>query len=225
MKIISKFKDYYDFVAGHDDDSVVTYERTTLKAIHQIGYDQLNDLTKRNHFVLNDFRFDYPFHLKSSSYMWNKKRKKYININEFGEFHRIYFCNKIYLFFITKSNQIITDLTEFKEFVNPNESNSFSYSTITNFNKDSLFDVFETDLNKKFNSPIIWINNDNEVVLNPKLSDLNFINYFSAIDCYQSIYNWLSENKPQVEIPSSPNDMYRYESKGFDKKTSFRNIK
>lgn len=225
MKIISPFKDYYDFVAGHDDDATITYERVTKTAITQIQYDSLNDLTKRKFFVFEDKIEKYPFNLIGNNFMWNKKKKKYINLSDFGYFYRIYFCDKIYLFFKTKSGELITDLNEFKEYVNPNQSNQFSYSAISNYSKENLFDVFETNLNKKLNSPIIWINQCNQLFLNPKLSELDFVKYFSATACYQAVYNWLSENKPQIDIPSSPDDMDRYQSKGFDKNTSFRNIK
>jgi hypothetical protein len=96
------------------------------------------------------------------------------------------------------------------------------------FNKRNLLEQFtpkDTNINKLLNCPVVLRNPAGEIINNPRLTDIHFQSFMTATDCYQTIYNWLSANLPEVKIPNSPDDMHRYQAKGFDKKTSFRNIK
>lgn len=56
-------------------------------------------------------------------------------------------------------------------------------------------------------------------VLMPNLTKLNFAKFMSAEDCYLAIESYIS--KKDVDVPSSPNDMIRFEQKGFKKGKSF----
>jgi hypothetical protein len=56
--------------------------------------------------------------------------------------------------------------------------------------------------------------------LNPNLSEIDF-KLIKPERIYQSIYNFIEYVEPS-NLPGSPDDMTRYEAKGFDKKTSFR---
>ena len=64
----------------------------------------------------------------------------------------------------------------------------------------------------------------NDVNLFPKLSDLKFANVINPEQMYIDVYNWLSKRNEFNHIDNR-NDVQKLESKGFDKKTSFRNVK
>lgn len=53
----------------------------------------------------------------------------------------------------------------------------------------------------------------------PILKDIYWHKFMSAEDCYLAIENYIS--KKDVDVPSSPDDMVRFEQKGFKNKESF----
>jgi hypothetical protein len=78
----------------------------------------------------------------------------------------------------------------------------------------------KTNLNKIFDTPVLRYSGVRNITLNPKLNEMGFNKAITPTEAYQDIYNWIPYNEP--EVPKSPDDMNRYEAKGFDKKTSFR---
>lgn len=74
--------------------------------------------------------------------------------------------------------------------------------------------------NLKHNCPIL-LHVDNGWYKFPKLVDTFIPKVISAHDMYIGLSEWCS--KKDIEINNFPTDMNRFESKGFDKKKSFRN--
>lgn len=56
----------------------------------------------------------------------------------------------------------------------------------------------------------------------PILKNLGFDKIFTPKEAYLALDEFLSYKEP--EIPKNPIDVYRFEAKGFDKKTSFRKM-
>jgi hypothetical protein len=84
------------------------------------------------------------------------------------------------------------------------------------------------NLNAFFKVPVViasydFKHNNIKVELNGCLADVKFPAVKDSKDAYTEIYNWVPFIEPDVD--TSPDNMSRFESKGFDKKYSFRNTK
>jgi hypothetical protein len=228
MNILSKHKDYYDFVAGYDTDPVITYVRPFKKIVSKSYYERLkfqNDLASMNSSYPIDNIESFVFYLG------------FDDIREipgdFGKFISLAFCNTLYNIFVTSQGEYIYTIEDFIAKVDPKEKLTFTqqYGKLSYNTKFEPFTLTQTDINKKLGTPVVadFVSTKDNLLsgiyINPKLSDLHFAKVKPATTCYQEIYNWLSDQKPDILMPSSPDDMSRYESKGFDKKHSFRNTK
>lgn len=224
MKIISKFKDYYDFII-QDPDSKKIYPR------------YLEEIT--DNFTLFNKKFLYEFIPKNN--------EKLISLVEdraycFG----VAFCGKIYqgIYFKPLDEFYYSNEQVSEEFINFVErGNSTYYKDIFYILKKSFIDkkynLFKpqpTKINKHFESPLVYIppkygffnsekrsNFYTRPYKNIKLSNIDFHKLFPPKEAYIEIYNYIEY--PEPKIPSNPEDMDRFQSKGFDKKSSFRNIK
>jgi hypothetical protein len=221
MKILSKFKDYYDFVVDSDYNTI--YERHTKKYVdkfHVINFKRRNELSLIAKHIPIDPLLEKKLNWKGYSApfgFWYRKTKHIPD--ELGEFISIAFCDKLYPIFKTKTNQYIFTAEDFNDKLNQDNKLYLSDKFI-----NEKFLSVECKNNIILNCPIVLRDLD-EMVFNPKLSDYGFQKLFTPTQCYQELYNWFSLHKKEPHIPSSPDDMNRYEAKGFDKKTSFRNIK
>lgn len=239
MKIISKFKDYYDFVAGVDTDSIIIYPRQFQKIIEAEEYNIIQ--SKQPHEITKFFKCEkkintklfFNVHKLNSSMDYNHGFVP----RELGEFIFLSFCGKDYNIFKTIKNEYIYTLEEFIEKVDPKKELRFvkDYGKTWGYyekHKNEFFIPSITKNNDLLNCPIV-ISYEHVIYptpfhgqyVNQRLMDIQFNKVLNPRECYQHLYNWISEHKPEVSIPNSPDDMARYEAKGFDKKTSFRNTK
>jgi len=232
MKIISDFKDYYDFVVNETDNRK-TYVRET-KALSS-GADKAAFYNK----------------------VFNTKLSYVHNIVECGKFTEqgmeffksgVWFCDKFYRYiFNITSNEYYYALEQvpiqlYKKSLKVAKlkpSSVFEYLTSTIIEakgvlapevKDkSFYSNFKMFREYKFNTSIdapvffqkLQANKIGEVeVVNGCLKDINFNKIFKPEEAYTELYNWI----PFVEpiMPSDPKDIQRFEGKGFDKVTSFR---
>jgi hypothetical protein len=79
--------------------------------------------------------------------------------------------------------------------------------------------------NEHYKCPVLWIRRyrtTEDINYNPILYKTNIQSVLPAEDIFLKITNFLSYKEP--EINTSPTDMNRFESKGFDKKSSFRKM-
>ena len=189
MRIISEYKDYYDWVVFETDNRKI-FNRT---------YSSI----------------EYPEKYISS---WDKSAKY---------FGTLYFCNKEYKFLHFNGNYYWNNDSV------PDDVVKAINKEINSFRKDNKWfalglqissktkEPYLHDKNLKLGCPIILSYDDRKVnYFNPKLVDINFNKVVTPIEAYQEIYNWIPYIEPK--LPGPPEDMSRYEAKGFDKKTSFR---
>lgn len=196
MLILSKFKDYYDYLQG----------------IYGIDTKKVLDRTKVNSQYVQD----------------------YININpKESLFHYpeeiLYFCGNIYKLY-NRANY---------DYWWGNEEKIRMYDRYLGWiNRDGFEVVYQDD-------KIVWIKEsseskgDNQIdfpyyllatynakVIEyksiPVLKHIHFDKVMAPDECYRRIEEYISYREPEPN--TDPNDMNRYESKGFDKKTSFRNM-
>ncbi len=256
MNIISRIKDYYDFVVFETDNrkvferhpQIIKFNVDPIKwkeiALSQgkkiedyYPIDISGDLSGIKKFVysseiVNHSDIDFSFFVVC--FCGNAYQGVYDgNNNEFiYSFDKIpkhilnYFENKNLI--KTRYNRFHDVRSALNDYQNTKKKkDNWIFGWIKNRHK--LFDVLPTDLNKKLNSPVIVLNHPLKVYMdgnirNAILEDIKFAKVIPPSEAYQSIYNFIPY--PEPEMPSSPDDMARYESKGFDKKTSFRpNIK
>lgn len=184
MKIISKFKDYYDYLVSlYGVDEKIIYERHSTS-----GVDIFN-----------------------------------------GRLYELWVCNEVF-YGVGMNNKIsweLNDLIEHssKEYDNPH----FLYWLYKKTNKNYGLNwwyithppVFK-NINTLKNCPIvIYCGSSVSQVLNPNLSLINFKEILPH-DMWVKLSEWFSPK--DIKITQSPEDMVLFESKGFDKKTSFRKM-
>lgn len=220
MKIISPFKDYYDWVAGKygGGDPRLVYKRTKIegkntknRSMHDIVSGRLYQLS-----TLNADRY--------------RQGKSTYNFNV------LIFCGRQYL--VVKVGGVTNILSEEKhpdlwEILNRTPKGIASLLV-----KHTPIDFylgkqtqFAENLCKQYNQPVLLIVDDLGAMVSnriPVLQDVGFASIMSAEQCYQEISHFLGnvlrenpDTKPPVEI----DDKYKIIGAGFDTKTSFRHRK
>lgn len=212
MKILSKYKEYYDYLMGiYGQDPLKVLDRTAYKT-----YDV-------------DLVVKYPRH----------KAPDEIVVRDFI----IYFCGDYYFLGDVKNlrkgderkglfRKLDKDKVDWVYEVNNKVLDAY-YDTDLIY-EDDLFCVLrltEDSLKKRYKdylkikdeitAPYYIVRNYDKTdeVFMPNLTKLNFAKFLSAEDCYLAIENYIS--KKDVDMPNSPNDMIRFEQKGFKKGKSF----
>lgn len=219
MKIISKFKDYYDFVAGYDTDPRKVYDRKMLlKATWEKELPKIMSMRSCVHcrpgigfykgeVWFCDIRYPYLLNVETGFYYYD-----YFTIPEQV---RIYLEN---LIVINRSY----DLADHFD-IQLREDRKRGWSKI-GWKWRSRLSEKEKAVNTKLKSPVVftWLRDGihEEFAINGVLEWVRFPQIKSAIAAFQEIYNWIPYIEP--EMPSDPTDMGRFINKGFDKKTSFR---
>jgi hypothetical protein len=231
MRILSPFKDFYDYVIVETDN-----RKFYLRETKEVVYSELEHKKSPEKTVLSPLTYDQV----------NGMRVKGLHAFEKGYFGVVAFCGRLRSFLVygddlywhyddVPENTIKTlqklAKTKWNSWDSPTYDKSWAWG------RDPLKDMLRykkidwvmdrhtkehshTNLNKIFNAPVIVMTGVRNITLNPKLSEIGFNKAITPTEAYQDIYNWIPYNEP--EVPSSPDDMSRYEAKGFDKKTSFR---
>jgi hypothetical protein len=193
MKIISKYKDYYDYLQGI------------------YGIDPLKVLDRTKHGLYNDSDKVYSLGLvfcgdNYTRYLRPTKPSSFRYTRELEEFERL-------LSRIKNNTQdaayVSDDLVWIKTVHN-------SMNSVFRNNHESNLS------NSEFPYFIKQPSYLSREVLIPKLDEIKFNHVMSAEMCYLEIERFISYREPDPD--SDPDDMVRYEQKGFDAKTSFRKL-
>lgn len=210
MKIISKFKDYYDFAAGHDPDPRKVFVR----------HKQLLDV--QDHYEYKTLFYSLQWALSFNS---SRKGKYYIGAVVFCDVLYQYLFNPETNNYYYRDEDITEDVIAGFDALYPDAKR-----LRVKYNKpfELLKDPFDYSCTKWKNPyPILYshINEkgEEEYVINGPLVDIKFGTLKTPQEAFQELYNWIEFVEPETD--SSPTNMDRFTSKGFDKKTSFRNIK
>lgn len=212
MVIKSPFKDYYDWLMGvYGRDEKLVYERICLTQAKSIWFK--SGMYKPDHLLFpRDFKF-YMLAICGTCYcIFYYNNKFYIPTAEIIEASR---KEKWW----SKSDILKSELLK-----------TFGKIPIDRI-EDRIFRAREFHLkkiqiNEKENCPVILFKYNGVTVTpevkNPRLADLGIKSFIPAETMYIMISNFLSREKP---IADKRTDIQKLESKGFDKKTSFRKIK
>jgi hypothetical protein len=221
MKIISKNKDFYDFMNTYGIDEKIIYFRKTKQIRSEI-----ESFVIRNKYFGNwihetrtpNKKYTIEFYVLGL----NNKFYPGIRISEIGNFENNHFYwndtayKKIEDIFTNQKYGRYCTLRPYKNFFdyykNLNDSYFFKkYDT-------PLFIIYDYHYFSSLKNHGIYI-----IDLNPILIDYEIHKFFDGQFIYNEIYEWLSLNNIQdtVEI-SDENKIIQH---GFDKKISFRNTK
>lgn len=180
MKIISKYKDYYDYLVG-------IYGEDPLKILDRRKF--------QKHVYIKDNLFLYfcgQYYLRGKSD--NLKKNKWIKNRWYYE---IGWRNIEIDFYNCK---LFDDNKYFWVKLDPKQIDE-KYKNLY-----SHIPYYDLDYPHSF----------------PILSHIKFDKIVPAEIAYLQIEEFISKKEP--EVPSNPDDMNRYEGKGFDKKISFRKL-
>lgn len=199
MLIISKYKDYYDYLGQiYGVDNKIVYTRN-----HE------NKETDRTSMM---------------TYEYTPGKNNLLEFSIRLTLGQIWFCDKNYPLALIYEGYgstpfIYYDVNELLEFW-------AKRANWGGFMQDKIKDHFKTDLhtklNSKYNCPQL-LQTDNRVELDIILKDYFFHHLVSPEQAFQKVAMFVAA-KPDP-LQQIPTEMHRFEAKGFDKKTSFRKEK
>ena len=247
MKIISKFKDFYDYkVAKYGVDEKLVYNRKTYCDYYKILH--INILTDENRRVSVE---DFNSNLKEHTKLFNKSNHNKILIVGEKIVHLFFTEDGIYTHFDLKNPKDIakekvykywayyTDIKEitfndgkkfeiyiafaelWNDFFNYDRKRFLSYLNIPKddilFNEPMILIEYVGEVDKK---TIRYQNSIYKISYNPNLSQMGI--YFDEDFIWQSLVEFLSNKRSEKEISPKVSNENKILSKGFDLKTSFR---
>ncbi len=213
MILISKTRDYYDYLIGI------------------YGRDEKKVFKRKNTITANDIKWLTP----KSKYPKDKKLQEKYHVTQMvlekkENSVEIHLNNKKY-----KLEQVHKGIWKQHKYYKYDHYLTRLISNIDTKDEDKFIDWIPTTYNAKHREPVLISYTEYEYTENalfclnkiktPILETFGFYNILSAQDVYVEIdafLGWLHDN-PQPE--DNRTDIQKLESKGFDKKTSFRNIK
>ena len=240
MKIISKFKDFYDYKVGkYGVDEKLVYTRKTYCEYFQGFFRDINI----NYRISED---DFNKNLKENTKVTDEKNiHKILFIGE-KLIHLFFTENGVYTYFDIKNKENLRKLTNFEykkeiTFKDGEKFNIYSrfrsdWDYLLSYNRKKLINL---NINKDdiiLNEPILLIeyigecNNEKakrdyspslyKFIYNPNLSQMGV--YIDADFIWQSLVEFLSNKRSEKEIAPKVSNENKILSKGFDLKTSFR---
>ena len=249
MKIISKFKDFYDYkVTKYGVDEKLIYNRKTYCDYYKMQFQYFNPLENNAEKIsVEDFNNNLKEHVK----LFDKINHNKILIVGEKIVHLFFTEDGIYTHFDLKNPKDIAKekiykylayYTDTKE-ITFNDGKKFeiyiAFAELWNdfFNYDrkrflSYLNIPKDDI--LFNEPMILIeyvgkvdkktirypNSIYKITCNPNLSQMGI--YFDEDFIWQSLVEFLSNKRSEKEISPEVSNENKILSKGFDLKTSFR---
>lgn len=220
MKIISPFKDYYDWIAGKygGGDPRLVYKRTKIQG-QNIKDRVIYDIVSGRSYELSSLNAN-RYRLGKSTYSFNI----------------LIFCGRPYL--VVKIDGATNILSEEKHPDLWQMLNKTSNGITSLLLKSTSIDFylgkqtqFAENLCKEYDQPVLLIINGLGAVVDdriPVLQDVGFASIMSAVQCYQEISHFLGNvlrESPDTKPPIQVDDKYKIIGAGFDTKTSFRHRK
>ena len=244
MKIISKFKDFYDYkVTKYGVDEKLIYNRKTCYDYYKMRFQYLN-LHKNvpEKVSIEDFDNNLKEHIK----FFDKINHNKILIVGEKIVHLFFTENGVYTYFDIKNEENLRKLTNFEykkeiTFKDGEKFNIYSrfrsdWDYLLSYNRKKLINL---NINKDdiiLNEPILLIeyigecNNEKakryyspslyKFIYNPNLSQMGV--YIDEDFVWQSLVEFLSNKRSEKEITPEVSNENKILSKGFDLKTSFR---
>lgn len=200
MKIISKYKDYYDYVAGiYGIDPKLILDRRDFTTTPQYG---LHGVEKISLYICGNYLEGLRV---GSNYYYGE------SLLQFGEVNKSPF--RFYRHH-SQGGRVVHIKTD--QFI---EEREYTY---TNSYEVSI-DTQSTNINRKQDCPILISHGYQTYLKFPILENLGVASVYSPEVMFQMLTDWLSNRLTERErVIDSRSDIQKLESKGFDKRGSFR---
>jgi hypothetical protein len=213
MKIISKYKDYYDYLIGiYGEDPKLIFDRR----------DGICKTELHKHLVYKG-----AFNL----FIGNKL------IQGYSDGEKCYYGTDIEQFHIIEGKTNILRIHKNIKYIVPYWKNSddyIKYPLLTDnyeikelrttiYNPFSSYEKFIKTVEENKKKYPIFLEQKNKILINPKLEDLGINKVIDAHTVYELLVNWHSDKitQQELQIPPIP-DSIKIQNAGFDLKTSFR---
>ena len=221
MKILTprNNKDYYDYLSGiYGIDEKVVYDRRNFTLLSTVDSTIFN-------YTRNDL--DKP---KQERRSWERVGHKYkwvINYEATQQFHCMLEVGmKWYLFeidrYLDKSGNVCIDWKHTKT-IQIKKSQRVSNHPITFYKKCWIRDRSLWTRRNSDSEPKAFVEED-DAIYNPILRETPIASLIPPLDIYIDLSTYISSLN-DIEVVDTRSDVQKAESAGFDKKTSFRNIK
>lgn len=205
MKIISKRKDYYDYLGQiYGVDSVVVYIRKPATIDNAKHYIRSQEFTPSERNQIKVPVSVNLVHIWFCDQNYPLLELSYVPTNKLDRVYFYYASNEAFL----EDYGDILYLGGYRR----------AGKAIEEHFKSKL----KSKLNTKYGSPQLLVDTKG-VHLDIRLRDYNFQKLVSPEQAFQRVSMFLGAFKPD-KPQQIPTDMHRFEAKGFDKKTSFRNM-
>lgn len=200
MYILSKYKDYYDYLTGiyGVDPKLILDRREGF--IHEIGkYEYQSKESYKINLIICGRRIE--------GYRYQNK---------------IYYGQDLIQFKNKENSKSIFRKVNYPHITIEKEKFRGKYEVQLALEPIEGFDI----INKQYNCPILIEKGLNNYEKFPKLEELNLASFIPAEQLYQWLSQWLAHQiDEQQNIKSNLTNIEKIENKGFDKIKSFRNIK
>jgi hypothetical protein len=207
MRIISDFQDYYDYIGHQHPDNKIVYQRQ-CQAYAYVGSPQEYTLIGPHKTdVVNTFgKLEWAkIHVCGTAHplMWQNGQANYDPEAMYDVLQTIRADNRL----VAKTYGILK--TDFW--------GNTKYWFVANNGGTP------TNVNQALGAPVVLQVGSGTFYTNCRLASINYSRILPPTDVFMHIYNFLAPK--EVEPDTNPDNMNRYEAKGFDKKNSFRNVK
>ncbi len=205
MRIISGFKDYYDYIANQNVDNKIVYNR------HCQAYETVPKNNQQSYQLVGPHDPNVAHTLTFPN--------KYYDVDS------VHVCGTQYSF-IAQDGRIVYDPDEMYRLLaaelRKRGEPSFAFENLR-WTAERCHRPVTSALNEQLNAPVVLERRSDvkaKYLTNISLKSIDFVQVFPPEQAFMLIYNFLTPK--EVEPDRDPDNMARYEAKGFDKKVSFR---
>lgn len=204
MRIISGFKDYYDYLAHESVDNKIVYNRhcqefrlPDQEPVEFVGNNDL-DVSRELVFPANYYDAD-----------------------------SLHFCGECHHFMVV-NGYVTYDIGEMYDLMvaRARQEGRTLYAFRDRQSFESTYREKASTLNQTLHAPVVLqFKSDGRLryVTNISLKSIDFVKLYPPEQAFMKIYDFLIPK--EITSDSNPDNMLRYEAKGFDKKISFRKRK
>lgn len=206
MKILSKYKDYYDYLTGvWGEDPKLTLDRREFHTV---------ELVENTVYFIFIGNYKIEGFCRNGAIHFGEKLKEFETVDEYYSKRKEY------------QNKVRIDTPrEYSRSYRGGRYRGTRYDTkwVNTLIVEGTGKVTITE-----NCPILVLQESptSSSIVNtykyPKLEDIGLAKFVDATDAYRMIAEWLANRVDETELTTSTTNEQKIENKGFDAKTSFR---
>lgn len=213
MKLISKYKDYYDYLTGiYGIDKKLVLDRTKFISIKDISFTERDKVT----FYICGFKIE-GFHLNGQFYYLDELKQFAKPIDKWDRYWGGVDENQYSIIVSSLNNK--SEYFQSTVIIDENKINEQVNCPILIKRQNGLL-LGKIKIKSRYSS----FSRTEDIHLDPFpiLKEFNIQSVFTPEQLYLMLYNWLSKTK---DIPNNLTDKEKIVGHGFDLKHSFRNTK